>query len=224
MRDRDYRRVILVACLLSAFQQLGGINVFIASSNKLFEQAGMDSGTQTMLSTLMTALNVVMTFPSLYLIEKMGRRSLLLMGCIGQTIGMLPATIMYWTTSDEDDDVVNVLAIIGVFVFIFFFAVAYGPVLWVYLFEIFPTEIRGSAAAAATGMNWIASIAMVYLGAMSDENKINYTIFSAMLILSVLIVAFLMKETKGRALEDSPYLSAARRQANEEKRAAAAEA
>eukprot|EP01069_Polyplicarium_translucidae_P002617 Polyplicarium_translucidae@DN2084_c0_g1_i1.p1 len=208
MGDSEYRWVIIVGCTLSAFQQLSGINVFITGSNELFADAGLDGTMVTVMSTILTLVNVLMTFPSLYLIEAMGRKSLMLMGTIGQLIGVLPGAIMMWIM-DDDHTPTQWVSIVGAIVFIVFFAVAYGPVLWVFLFEIYPAEIKGVAAGTATGFNWIFSIVMVF-SASYLSLKISYTIFAALNAIAVVCVITMMKETKGRSMDDSPYITKGR--------------
>lgn len=114
-RNPIYRHVILVGIALSAFQQFGGINVFMTSSNELFRKAGLDNTLRTVMTVVMSALNCVMTFPTLYLIERMGRRSLLLMGATLQFLSVVPAAIAYWTDPDSENpgQVTKILAIVG---------------------------------------------------------------------------------------------------------------
>lgn len=142
-KNPEYRHVIIIGCLLSAFQQFGGINVFTTSSSEIFKKAGLNGTMQTTMSILLGGINLVMTFPTLYLIERMGRKSLMLMGSSLQFIVVVPAAIMYWI--NKDSQITQILAIVAVIGFVFFFAIAYGPVLWVYLFEIYPFEIKDVA-------------------------------------------------------------------------------
>ncbi|KAH0475266.1 MAG: hypothetical protein KVP17_004485 [Porospora cf. gigantea B] len=201
--ERHHRIVLAVGLGIAAFQQFTGINVFVASSNVVFGQAGVSDQTATSMSVIMSALNVVMTLPAMYLIEKLGRRTLLLIGVAGQIVGVLPAMILLWAF--PDGNATQWLQIVGVFVFIVFFAVGYGPVLWVYLFEIFPVEIRDKAIGLAVSVNWIAGICMVFLGNALSDNRITYTLFVSLNSLALLLIFLFVKETKNRRLTDSPY-------------------
>eukprot|EP01053_Blabericola_migrator_P001281 Blabericola_migrator_1__1280@NODE_1330_length_4785_cov_81_161933_g893_i0_p1_GENE_NODE_1330_length_4785_cov_81_161933_g893_i0NODE_1330_length_4785_cov_81_161933_g893_i0_p1_ORF_typecomplete_len602_score109_49Sugar_tr/PF00083_24/3_2e93MFS_1/PF07690_16/1_4e19MFS_1/PF07690_16/3_2e07_NODE_1330_length_4785_cov_81_161933_g893_i018633668 len=203
-KSSELRKVIIIGCVLSAFQQLSGINVFIASSTSLFVQAGLTGYMPTVMTVVMCLINSVMTLPAVPLIESMGRRSLLLAGVIGMTIAVLPATIMLWV--NETSDVTMWLCIAGCLAFIICFAVSYGPILWVYLFEIYPMEIRGSAAGLATAVNWVAGIVMVFV-VNYLKNKYAYLIFEVMSLISCVVVGTCMLETKGRTLGDSPYIT-----------------
>lgn len=175
-KDAELRWVIIFGCILSAFQQFSGINVFIASSNKLFQSAGLTGYMPTIMTNIMNLINTLMTLPAVPLIEKLGRKTLLLIGCIGMTVAVLPAAICYWAIPDSDATMW--LAIVGCLLFIIFFAATYGPILWVYLFEMYPLEIRGVAAGLATGCNWVAGIIMVFVVNYMD-NQVSYTIFTS---------------------------------------------
>jgi len=205
-KNKEFRWVIVYGCMLSAFQQFSGINVFMTASNSLFMQAGLTGVGPTYASIGMDALNMVMTLPAVPLIEKLGRRTLMVIGTAGQTISVAPAAIMYWVNDDPDYKPTTYIAIVGCLCFIIFFACTYGPILWVYLFEIYPSEIKGAAAGLATGFNWIASIIMVFIPPYC-ENKYSYTIFTIMSGCAFVIVLLWMKETKGRPLGDSPFIT-----------------
>eukprot|EP01057_Protomagalhaensia_wolfi_P006153 Protomagalhaensia_wolfi_Nauph_80__6152@NODE_8_length_5760_cov_41_165705_g6_i0_p1_GENE_NODE_8_length_5760_cov_41_165705_g6_i0NODE_8_length_5760_cov_41_165705_g6_i0_p1_ORF_typecomplete_len540_score101_83Sugar_tr/PF00083_24/3_2e96MFS_1/PF07690_16/8_6e17MFS_1/PF07690_16/2_2e10MFS_2/PF13347_6/9_7e02MFS_2/PF13347_6/4_4e09MFS_2/PF13347_6/37MFS_3/PF05977_13/3_2e06MFS_3/PF05977_13/0_012TRI12/PF06609_13/3_4e07TRI12/PF06609_13/6_1e02MFS_4/PF06779_14/0_038MFS_1_like/PF12832_7/2_4MFS_1_like/PF12832_7/5_9_NOD len=202
-RKPELRRVIILGCLFSAFQQFGGINVFMAQSTQLFLDAGLEGSLPTVMTVVMSLINCVMTLPAVPLIEKMGRKSLLLCGCVGMTISVLPSAICYWVIPDSD--VTMWLAIVGCLLFIIFFAATYGPILWVYLFEMFPMEIKGAAAGLATAFNWIAGIVMVFVTNYLSI-QVKFTLFTAMSALGTVLVASFMLETKGRELGDSPYI------------------
>lgn len=213
LADPEYRWVIFVGVGLAGFQQFGGINVFMTSSSGLFDKAGLDGTMQTVMSIIMAVINVVMTFPTIVLIEKMGRKSLLLSGSAMQFVMVVPAAISYLTESTPDDPrrVTQILAIVAVLGFVTFFAVAFGPVVWVYLFEIYPMEIKDIAAAVATAFNWIAGIVMVFISIVVP-NQVSFTLFAVLQLVGTLFVLFFMRETKGRTLGDSPFIT--KKQAN----------
>jgi len=176
----------------------------MAQSNALFKQAGLSGSGPTIATVLMDLVNSLCTLPAVPLIERVGRRALLVVGTAGMTISVLPAAICYWI--DSTMDATTWLGIVGCVVFVIFFAFTYGPVLWVYLFEIYPLEIKGPAAGLATAWNWIAGIVMVYLSNYLS-NTYNFTLFTILCFVSFLVVFTFMKETKGRLLGDSPYIT-----------------
>lgn len=91
-----YRYVVMVGCIISAFHQFTGINVYVAASNKVFESAGLEGRDVTMMSTILMFIHFVATLPSLYLIDKWGRRTLLLYGLVGMTLSVTPAAVASW--------------------------------------------------------------------------------------------------------------------------------
>lgn len=199
-----YRRVIVIGCLLSAFQQLTGINVFVSRSNTLFTNAGIDAKYTTMFTVIMSFVNVVMTFPSMFSIERVGRRILLLFGSIGMLASLAPVAVCM--TISPGGSAAKYLAVIGAVAFVVFFAGTYGPVLWVYLFEIYPMEIKKSASGLATAVNWLCSIAVVFASGFL-EDRISYILFSCTSILAIILIFTSVLETKGRNLQDSPYMT-----------------
>ncbi|KAH0480859.1 MAG: hypothetical protein KVP17_004315 [Porospora cf. gigantea B] len=207
LTDPRYRRVLFVGVVLSLLQQFSGINVFLGTSNQLFELAGMSPHVSTVMSTIMTALFAATTLPTMFLIESIGRRSLLLFGISGQVLFMAPATLLLWVSPDSQWTVL--CQILAVFGFVICFGVAFGPVLWVYIFEIFPMEIRATGVRLSLAANWMGSFCMVFAVNALPDSISAYTLFLATNVLSLLFVLTAVKESQGRAFGDSPYVPAA---------------
>ncbi|VWU52022.1 hexose transporter [Hepatocystis sp. ex Piliocolobus tephrosceles] len=207
----SYRYVILLGCILSAFQQLSGINVLVANSNELYK-GFLTSETITMISVIMTAINFVMTFPAIYIVEKLGRKTLLLLGCFGIIIAYLPTSILnfFW----KNNEYVKYISIGSTFLMVICFAISYGPVLWIYLHEMFPSEIKDSAASLASLINWLCAICVVFPSdpIIKKSPNILFIAFSALSILSFLFILFFIKETKGGEIGTSPYITLEERQ------------
>jgi len=204
MKIPAYRKMILIGCAGSAIQQLSGINVFVTASNQLFKQAGVEPDMVTVLSTVMTALNCIMTFPTIVLIEKMGRKSLMVCGIAGQCIGAILPTIGQWV--DADAYWSQIMSIVGIMVLVCSFAVAMGPVLWVWFTEIFPADVNHAASSALVATNWMTGIIMVFVGTAVTNNKILFTIFTVLNVGSLVFGQIFFKETKGLPAGVSPYL------------------
>lgn len=198
-----YRRVIIIGCVLSALQQLTGINVFVSRSNDMFTNAGVDKDWVTWCTILMSLVNTVMTFPSMWLIEYLGRRSLLLWGSVGMLASVAPVGILL--TALKTSDATKIISVVGTVFFIVFFAGSYGPVLWVYLFEMFPMEIKKHASGYATAVNWLCSIITVFCSGLMDDNT-SFLFFTVCCAIAVCFIAVFVLETKGRNLQDSPYM------------------
>ncbi|SBS80819.1 hexose transporter (HT), partial [Plasmodium ovale curtisi] len=211
MKIPSYRYVILLGCILSGFQQFTGINVLVANSNELYK-GFLGKDLITILSVIMTAVNFLMTFPAIYIVEKVGRKTLLLGGCIGVICAYLPTAIANELYKNSYS--VKIMSVVGTFVMIISFAVSYGPVLWIYLHEMFPSEIKDSAASLASLVNWVCAIVVVFPSdiIIKKSPSILFIIFSVMCIISFLFIFFFIKETKGGEIGTSPYISIEERQ------------
>ncbi|CEM36622.1 unnamed protein product [Vitrella brassicaformis CCMP3155] len=205
-RDPWYRYALLVGWVLSAFQQLSGINAFIAASNHIFEQAGFTGGRATLLSTCMGVMNVILTLVTVKAIDWAGRRKLLVIGTIGQFVATAPTAVLLLIGSGAVSAGVMIwLPVASVFGYVVFFAIAYGPVLWVYLNEIYPVEIKGPAVGSASALNWVACIAVVFLTKVLN-NTLIFSIFSCCSLFACVFVFLFVLETSGVSIDESPYL------------------
>ncbi|SCQ12842.1 hexose transporter, putative [Plasmodium gaboni] len=207
----SYRYVIILGCLLSGLQQFTGINVLVSNSNELYKEF-LDSHLITILSVVMTAVNFLMTFPAIYIVEKLGRKTLLLWGCVGVLFAYLPTAIA--NEINKNSPFVKTLSIVATFIMIISFAVSYGPVLWIYLHEMFPSEIKDSAASLASLVNWVCAIIVVFPSdiIIKKSPSILFISFSVMSILTFLFIFFFIKETKGGEIGTSPYITMEERQ------------
>ncbi|CEM04164.1 unnamed protein product [Vitrella brassicaformis CCMP3155] len=205
-RDPWYRYVLLVGWVLSAFQQLSGMNAFIAASNHIFEQAGFTGGRATLLSTCMGVMNVILTLVTVKAIDWAGRRKLMLIGTLGQFVATAPTAVVLLIGSGAVSEGVMIwLPVASVFGYVVFFAIAYGPVLWVYLNEIYPVEIKGPAVGSASALNWVACIAVVFLTKVLN-NTLIFSISSCCSLFACVFVFVFMLETSGVSIDESPYL------------------
>lgn len=173
-----YRRALWVGLGVSIFQQITGINAFIASSNRLFGEGGLKRMQVTGASIGLIGVNLLCTFIPLFLVDRLGRRTLFLIGSSGMAISVAPATIMYWIdwSAKHTSDMIQAWSIAGAYVFMVFFAIAAGPVTWLYLFEIFPMDMKSIGSAICVAANWLAGILMVF-GAGLLDTKVAYTVF-----------------------------------------------
>lgn len=204
LRSSTYRHVILFGCVLSIGQQVTGINVLMANSDKLYTASGLGH-IAPKLSAGMTALNVLLTFPPIFFVDRLGRRTLMLIGVTGQALSLAPAMIA--NLIDYTTPAAHYISVACTFLYVVFFATAYGPVLWVYLHEIFPIEIKQGAAGLASALNWIATIGMVLPSdhLLKDNPTAVFSVFTVMGFVAVVVVFIFMKETKGLSIDDSPY-------------------
>lgn len=206
-----YRHVLLLAFFLSAFQQFTGINVLVANSNKLYTSLNISTSIVTGLSVAMNSVNVIMTLPAIFLMDRLGRRTLLVGGVFGQGVATLIALIA--NLVDRNNTGVQWLTVACIFFFVISFAVGYGPVLWVYLHEIFPPEIKQSGASVASAINAVATICVVLPSdfVLTSDMRVMLGICAGTSLVAFIVAVIFMKETAGLSIDESPYFKGKRR-------------
>ncbi|KAI9818980.1 MAG: High-affinity glucose transporter rgt2 [Thelocarpon impressellum] len=148
---------LATGCALQALQQLTGVNFIFYYGTQFFKNSGLKD---PFVDTLITnVVNVVSTFPGLYMVEKWGRRPLLMFGAIGMFSSQFIVAIVGTTTSSV---VANKVLIAFVCVYIFFFACSWGPVAWVVTGELFPLKVRAKSLSMTTATNWLFNWAIAY--------------------------------------------------------------
>lgn len=198
---RRYRRSVIVGVGLMAFQQFGGINGFNFYATSIFESAGVSSTLGTIIYGL---LQVVASMIGVTLIDKSGRKPLLLISAAGMALGCVLAAIsFYFQALDLAVDAVPILALTGILVYVSSFAVGVGPVPWVIMSEIFPINIKGLAGSLATLVNWSSAWAVTYtFNLLMDWSYYGtFMIFAGVNALSIIFVVAMVPETKGKTLE-----------------------
>ncbi|MEJ2370973.1 MAG: MFS transporter, partial [Gemmatimonadales bacterium] len=195
---RAYLLPILLAFLVAAFNQLSGINFIIYFAPRIFELAGLDSSAALLSTAGIGLVNLVFTMLGLYLIDRAGRKTLLLAGSIGYILSLAAVT---WAFGAEAS---GLLVVLFVFVFIASHALGQGAVIWVFIAEIFPNNIRTKGQSLGAGTHWVfaalITLLMPYLLGRFEGETI-FAFFTAMMCLQLAFVLFLMPETKGKSLE-----------------------
>ncbi|MBD3626761.1 sugar porter family MFS transporter [Cyclobacterium sp.] len=195
-----YIKITMLAILIALFNQLSGINAIIYFAPRIFEMAGI-SAESALLSTVgIGAVNMVATLFGLYLIDRIGRKKLMYMGSVGYIISLI--LIAY---SFSGGQISSAFLPIFVFMFIASHAIGQGAVIWVFISEIFPNELRAYGQSIGSFTHWIlaAIIANVFpLLANQFGPVIIFGFFALMMVLQLLWVTFKMPETKGRSLEE----------------------
>ncbi len=196
--SKEYRWPIFLAFLFAFFNQMSGINAIIYYAPRVFEMAGLGKSSALLSSTGIGLVNLIFTMVGISLIDRYGRRLLMYIGSFGYIISLgLIAQAFY---RDSFDGVT-----IFVFVFIAAHAIGQGAVIWVFLGEIFPNEVRASGQAFGGLTHWVfaAIVANVFpMFATQFGGGAVFLFFSVMMVMQLLFVRFLMPETKGVALED----------------------
>lgn len=198
--NRKYIKITFLAILIALFNQLSGINAIIYFAPRIFDMAGI-SAESALLSTVgIGVTNIIATMLGLFLIDRIGRKKLMYIGSFGYIISLL--LIAY---SFSGAQINNTFLPIFVFMFIASHAVGQGAVIWIFISEIFPNELRAHGQSMGCFTHWIlaAIIANVFpLMAKQFGPVVIFGFFAFMMVLQLLWVFTKMPETKGRSLEE----------------------
>jgi len=196
--QRKYLTPILLAIAIAAFNQLSGINALIYYTRRIFEMAGA-SGTSALLqSVIIGGVNLLMTAAALSVIDKLGRRKLMLVGSIGYIVSLSATAIAFYT------DTTGPVVLASLIVFIASHAFGQGAVIWVFIGEIFPNSIRARGQSLGSFVHWImAAVISLTFPMIAEVSGANIFAFYAVCMIGQLLwVIFVMPETKGIPLEE----------------------
>jgi SP family sugar:H+ symporter-like MFS transporter len=203
---------VWIGITLSAFQQFVGINVVFYYSNSLWTAVGLGAQA-SLLSVLSGAVNVAVTFIAIALVDKVGRRLMLLVGSVGMAITLGLEAVAFSFASLHNGQLTlptswAVVAVIAANVFIIAFGATWGPLVWVLLGEIFPSRIRARALGVAAAAQWIANfiISETFPPLSAWSLPWTYTIYAIFAAASFFFVLRSVPETKGVALERTEEL------------------
>jgi MFS transporter, SP family, galactose:H+ symporter len=200
-------KILLIGVLLQVFQQLVGINMMIYYAPTIFGYAGMKG-----LIAMMTVptVNMLFTFPAIYLVDKWGRKKLLYIGAAAMLLTMIAAGLAFQSIGAVSDPSMiggtpKMILLISVIIYIFGFAVSWGPVVWLVCSEVFPLEGREVGMTITTMVNWtFAGLVMANsLSFMKNHGNASiFYVFAAFCLLAIVFVALFVPETKGITLEE----------------------
>jgi len=196
-----YSFPLLLAFLLAFFNQLSGINFVLYFAPRIFEMAGLGASTALLSSTGVGLVNLIFTFVGVYLIDRLGRKQLMLFGSIGYIISL---SALAWAFMSGAS---GVFVVGFVFAFIASHAIGQGAVIWVFISEIFPNEVRAYGQAWGTGVHWvfaalITAFTLPIIEMLGDNPWKIFAFFAFMMVLQLLYTVFMMPETKGVSLEE----------------------
>ena len=196
------RGALIVGVGLAVFQQITGINTVIYFAPTIFEKAGFGHASTSILATAgVGVVNVIMTYVALRLLDSAGRRRMLLTGLSGMLAMLIVLAI---TFSLGVSGVLAWITVIGVAVYVAFFAIGLGPVFWLLISEIFPLAVRGRAMSVATVANWFSNLVVsqsFLLLIHGIGSAATFGLFAAMTALNIVFTVARVPETKGRSLE-----------------------
>ncbi|MYQ86553.1 MULTISPECIES: sugar porter family MFS transporter [unclassified Streptomyces] len=198
--------IVWVGIGLSVFQQLVGINVAFYYSATLWQSVGIDPTASFFYSFTTSIINIIGTVVAMVLVDRVGRKPLALVGSTGMAIAL---AFEAWAFSADLVDgklpsPQGAVALVAAHVFVLFFALSWGVIVWVFLGEMFPNRIRAAALGVAASAQWIANWAITAsFPSLSDWNLSGtYIIYACFATLSIPFVLMFVKETKGKALEE----------------------
>ncbi|MFI1049208.1 sugar porter family MFS transporter [Streptomyces griseoruber] len=201
-----FKPIVWIGIGLSVFQQFVGINVAFYYSSTLWQSVGVDPAESFFYSFTTSIINIVGTVIAMIFVDRIGRRPLAIIGSVGMVIGL---ALEAWAFSYDLVDgklpaAQGWTALVAAHVFVLFFALSWGVVVWVMLGEMFPNKIRAAALGVAASAQWIANWAITAsFPSLADWNlSLTYVIYTACAALSVPFVLRYVKETKGKALEE----------------------
>ena len=201
--------IVWVGIILSALQQFVGINAVFYYSNTIWEAVGFSEDQAFQTSLITTGVNVAFTLVAIALVDKVGRKPLLLVGSVGMVSMLAVLTYVFGTAPIGPDgnpvlaDGPDIVALLAFNAYVAFFAATWGPVVWVLLGEMFPNRIRAAALALATAAQWLANwiVSTAFPPLANISLGLAYSIFTIMAALSIPFVWRHIRETKGVELE-----------------------
>lgn len=198
-----YKKSLIIGVGLCVFQQLSGVNAVMMYTADICKDAGMTNSNQA--AMMVMGLQVVLTGVACVLMERAGRRALLLFGSSCMTLAHVMLSYYFLTLDHEGMWGPSWLAIAGLGIFVLGFSLALGPIPWLILAELFPTEVRSLACSIACMVNWSCSF-IVTLAFLPLENAISkegtFLVFAVVTGLCFVFVLTLVPETKGKTVEE----------------------
>lgn len=196
--SRKYRRPVLLAIAIGLFNQLLGINAILYYLNDIFARAGFNKVSSDLQAVAIGVTNLIATIIAMSLIDKAGRRTLLLIGSVGTAFCLAGVAWIFATASHEN---LLVWLLVG---FIAFFSFSQGAVIWVYISEIFPNRVRAKGQSLGSFSHWFmnAVVSQVFPVVAASSHAAPFVFFASMAVLQFCVVLFWFPETRGVSLED----------------------
>ena len=202
---RRYFKVIALAFFIAMFNQLSGINAILYYAPEVMKQAGADDNAALLMSVGVGLMNLIATMAALTVIDRIGRRSLMIVGSIGYLVSMGFLTAVMFMFQGHFNSTSSTLVLVGLLVFIAAHAFGQGSVIWVFISEIFPTRVRGLGQSLGSLTHWVFAAITTYafppiIGAWGGGWA--FSIFLVCMFGQLVWVLTKMPETKGIPLEE----------------------
>lgn len=194
-----YKTPVMLAVLFAVFNQVSGINAIIYYAPRIFEMTGLGKSSALLSSAGIGVVNLLFTMLAMNLIDRFGRRTLMLIGSVGLilTLGLVARAFAL-------EDFGGMAVPVYLFVYIAFFAFSQGGVIWVFISEIFPNEVRANGQALGSFTHWLMAALITFSFPWFTEQlggAWTFAFFGFMMVLQLLFVWKIMPETKGTSLE-----------------------
>lgn len=195
-----FRIALLIGVVLAILQQVTGINAIMYYAPEIFKRIGVGTNASLTETIIVGLVNFVFTIVSLWLIDRVGRKTLLIIGSAIMTISLAVVGFQFNNVHPN-----GAVVLVFILLFVAAFAVSFGPIVWLVIAEIFPTNIRGRATAVASVTLWLADFVVsqffpVLLG--STGPAITFFIFAALGLFAFIFSLTVVRETKGKTLEE----------------------
>jgi SP family arabinose:H+ symporter-like MFS transporter len=196
--QRKYRFPIFLAVSIAMFNQFSGINAVLYYLNDIFREAGFDKVNSDLQAVAVGATNLLFTMIAMSVIDKVGRKTLLLIGSIGTSLALAGVAAIFFAGTHQN---LLVWCLVG---FIAFFAFSQGAVIWVYLSEVFPTRVRAKGQSLGSSTHWVmnAIIANIFPMLAASSGGAPFVFFAVMMLVQFFVVLSTYPETKGHTLEE----------------------
>ena len=200
--QKKYRKPIYLAVTVAAFNQLAGINAILYYLNDIFGMAGFSKMSGDLQAVAVGAMNLLATFLAMTVIDRVGRKTLLLIGAVGMVFCLSGVAMVFFTQQHQRILVWLLVAYIG------FFAISQGAVIWVYISEVFPNRVRSKGQSLGSSTHWIMNALIAFSFPVIAERLgggYPFVFFAAMMALMFFVVLLTYPETKGVTLEQMQH-------------------
>jgi len=192
-----FRFPVLLAILVAMFNQLAGINSILYYLNDIFGRAGFTKISGDRQSVVIGATNLLFTTLAMLVIDKLGRKTMLLIGSVGTCVCLATVALVFHTGKHQG---LLIWPLIG---YIAFFAFSQGAVIWVYISEVFPNAVRAKGQSLGSFTHWLMTAVLSWIFPLLSAHSaaVPFAFFSVMMAAQFFVVLFVFPETKGISLE-----------------------
>lgn len=202
--QKKYSRPVTLAVAIATFNQLSGINALMYYAPHIFRMAGAGTDSSLAQAVAVGCTNLVFTMAALLVIDKVGRRKLMVAGSIGYIVSLAATAVAFYTFGTDFSPAGGMVVLASLMVFIASHAFGQGAVIWVYLSEIFPNRVRARGQALGSFTHWVfaALISWTFPVIADISGGHTFAFYSSMMVLQLIWVLKVMPETKGVPLEE----------------------